>query len=81
MNEDEIKILEEIKEIKLKMIKEIEEVIEKYLDQYGQKNCVDINKLGKIDIISALELVKLRFYDKGKHENILLSIFQDNIGR
>ena len=79
MKEEEIKILEEIKEIKTKLVEEIEAVIEKYLNEYGQKNSVDINKLGKIDIIAILELVKFRFYDKGKRENLLIDFLKKDV--
>jgi len=81
MNEEEIKILEEIKEIKIELANEIEAIIEKYLEKYGETDSFNLNKLAKIDIIAVLELVKLRFFEESQYKASTSVFFKDQIGR
>ena len=64
-SEDEIRLIDEIREIKINLVAEIESSIEKFL-----KNCeqtpTTVNKIGYVDVLGALELVKVRFVENVK---------------
>ena len=68
MNEFEIKILEELKEIKINFVKDIETVIEKYMSLYGDQAVDELNRLGKIDVLGILDIVKFRYLEKANSE-------------
>jgi len=71
-SDDEIKIMDEIREIKINLVDEIESTIEKFLKTCEQTPTT-VNKLGYVDVLGALELVKVRFV-----ENVKITIERKN---
>ena len=63
-----IELMEEIKTLKIKLVDDIEDVIKQhYFDRLPQSQS-GVPKLAPVDIISALELVKLKFYCNKRNE-------------
>jgi len=60
-NKLETEMLRSIKKLKSQFLEEIENVVEEYYS-FSQNPSFEMKKIGPIDVISILELAKLRFF-------------------
>jgi hypothetical protein len=82
MSEDvEIKVIEDIQEIKTNLALEIIEIINNYIEKYGKDDIRTIRKLGKVDVLGIIELIKLKYYNESDFEIKVKQNYKEEIGR
>jgi len=64
----EIEIFNEVRNVRLQLMDEIQDVIDRYYPELLKKNAHGISGLEAIDVIASLELIKLNLYCEQKRE-------------